>query len=41
VTVLCDATRLAQVLVNLLNNAAKFTPPNGRITFSASVEGTS
>ncbi len=36
-----DATRLAQVVANLLNNAAKYTPPGGRITLSATVEGQS
>jgi signal transduction histidine kinase/CheY-like chemotaxis protein len=29
-----DQTRLIQILVNLLNNAAKYTPPHGRILLS-------
>ncbi|MGZ8259389.1 MAG: hybrid sensor histidine kinase/response regulator [Caldimonas sp.] len=29
-----DAVRLTQVVVNLLNNAAKYTPPKGRIEIS-------
>ena len=33
-----DLVRLAQVVANLLNNAAKFTPPNGRIELSVDVE---
>ena len=33
-----DAVRLAQVVANLLNNAAKFTPPKGRIGLSAQAE---
>ena len=34
-----DATRLAQVFANLVNNAAKFTPPGGSIKISATREG--
>jgi signal transduction histidine kinase/CheY-like chemotaxis protein len=34
-----DPVRLAQVVSNLLNNAAKFTPPNGRIEVSAQAQG--
>jgi signal transduction histidine kinase/DNA-binding response OmpR family regulator len=34
-----DLVRLAQVLSNLLNNAAKFTPPGGHITLEAAVSG--
>jgi signal transduction histidine kinase len=30
-----DHTRLAQVVANLLNNAAKYTPPGGAVTLSA------
>jgi PAS domain S-box-containing protein len=34
-----DATRLVQVLGNLLNNAAKYTEPGGRITVTGTREG--
>lgn len=33
-----DATRLGQVISNLLNNAAKYTPSGGRIVLSARIE---
>jgi PAS domain S-box-containing protein len=36
-----DPTRLAQVLANLLNNAAKYTPPGGDIELRASRHGDS
>jgi signal transduction histidine kinase len=35
-----DATRLAQVVANLLNNAARYTPPGGRIAVRVAVEAT-
>jgi two-component system, sensor histidine kinase len=34
----CDSVRLAQVFSNLLINAAKFTPDEGRISFSAGID---
>ncbi len=34
-----DAVRLTQVFTNLLNNAAKYTPPGGRITLTAREHG--
>ena len=34
-----DLTRIAQVVTNLLNNAAKFTPEHGHITLTAARDG--
>jgi PAS domain S-box-containing protein len=34
-----DPIRLAQVIANLLNNAAKYTPPGGQVTLSAEDQG--
>ena len=38
-TVYADLTRLAQVFVNLLNNAAKYTPQGGRVHLSVERQG--
>ena len=37
--VLGDATRLAQVIGNLLNNATKYTPPGGELALEVNVDG--
>jgi len=34
-----DPLRLAQILANLLNNAAKYTPPEGRLRLAAEASG--
>ena len=34
-----DLTRLTQIFANLLNNAAKYTPPKGRIVVAAARDG--
>lgn len=34
-----DATRLAQIIGNLLGNAARYTPTDGRIEITAQIEG--
>lgn len=41
IEVVVDPVRLAQVIGNLLNNAAKYTPPRGQIWFTAEVTGES
>jgi two-component system phosphate regulon sensor histidine kinase PhoR len=38
-SVSADEARIEQVLVNLIHNAIKFTPPGGRVNISAKAEG--
>ena len=38
-TVNADSVRLAQILSNLLNNAGKYTDPEGKISLSVTLEG--
>jgi signal transduction histidine kinase len=38
-TVRADPVRLAQVISNLVNNAAKYTPPRGRVELEVSADG--
>jgi signal transduction histidine kinase/ActR/RegA family two-component response regulator len=40
ITLEADPTRLPQLIANLLNNAAKYTPDGGRIDLEARLEGT-
>lgn len=41
VEIACDRQRLAQVLTHIVDNALKFTPPQGRISLSVRVVGES
>jgi signal transduction histidine kinase len=34
-----DVNRLAQIVSNLIDNSSKYTPPGGKISLAASVEG--